>query len=69
MAQFYITGTNLGFDLRRCNDSRDRRETITIVGTNKRGELRTFTGIVQSVEDFCDAPLERRWRVTIPDAT
>ena len=63
--QFYIAGTKLNEDLRRCETSLQQRQRITLIGTTAEGKIKAFTGVVQSVELQPDTPQGRRWRVTI----
>ena len=65
MARFYISSTLQEDDVRLCEESRNRRKRITITGATESGELKSFRGIVQSVEEFHNTVPSRRWRVTI----
>jgi len=64
MSQFYIEGQD---DAGRCHRSLDDGAEITISGTTTEGEIKAFTGIVQSVEEDEARPHAQRWRVTMQD--
>jgi hypothetical protein len=64
MNQFYVPD---GPSAQRCHDSRDQQKSITISGVDSTdGQVKPYTGVVQSVEDFgASATLGRKWRVTM----
>jgi len=69
MNQFYVPDDQKTVE--RCHESRDQRKSITIAGVDAAdGNVKLYTGVVQSVEDHGPAsPLGRRWRVTILDSS
>jgi hypothetical protein len=66
MPQFYISNDDEN-DVRRCNESRAFRQSITITGLNMNGQVAAFSGFVQSVEHDAKRDGGRRYRVTIID--
>jgi hypothetical protein len=64
MDQFYVSDA---YTFRRCVASQQNAAPITISGITSRGEIRAFTGIVQSVEVDCipRRVAQVRWLVTI----
>jgi hypothetical protein len=67
MAQFYVNSLPSEGDVRRCEQSQRNRERITITGATESGEIRVFTGIVQSIDYFPAQVAGRQYRVTILD--
>jgi hypothetical protein len=68
MTAFFISSTNLGADLQRCDESRKFLSRLVISGVTDDGEIKLFEGVVQLIEDYGDnSPPGRRWRVTISD--
>jgi len=65
MVQFSIHSES---DRERCQDSIARRIPITISGTTPDCEIRAFTGVVQSVEDYGVKTGPWRWRVTMRES-
>jgi hypothetical protein len=68
MARFYISAVNAEAAVRRCGESQIHGRAITITGADENGEIKAFSGVVQSIEETRDAPKSRRWRVTIVDS-
>jgi hypothetical protein len=64
MSQFFIPDAS---SKERCDDSRNARKPTSVSGVDAiTGQLKAYTGVVQSVEDFgADAPAGKRWRVTM----
>ena len=50
MAQFYITTIDPTTDVETCRRSLKDRAPITITAMTPTGEIRVFTGVVQSIE-------------------
>ena len=66
MAQFWISSADPESDYRRCEQSREKQERITITGADNTGVIQSYTGQVQSIEDHGKgSPDGRRYRVTI----
>ena len=64
MNHFYVRDEE---SAKRCRASRDSQESITVSGVDTMdGKVKTYMGIVQSVEDYgpSSAP-GRRWRITL----
>lgn len=64
MRQFYIDDQD---EAGRCHRSLDEGTAITVRGTTKEGEVLSFTGIVQSVDEDEARPRSQRWLVTMSD--
>jgi hypothetical protein len=68
VSQFYISAADPQNDVRRCRNALISGTPITISGANDKGEIRTYTGVVQSVEDQGERVAKaHRWRITILD--
>jgi hypothetical protein len=66
MAQFYISTIPPDSDVARCQTSQHRMVPITISGAaTDTGDIKDYTGVVQSIERNDNAPANRRYRVTI----
>jgi hypothetical protein len=68
MSQFYISNAEPEVDVKRCRQSKAGRFPIIITGRTEAGEIKAFTGIVQSVEYFRQNPGDMCWRITMEDA-
>ena len=68
MSQFYISNLEPDSDVKRCRESKVGHFPITITGRTEGGEIRAFTGVVQSVEYLRQNPADMSWRITIEDA-
>lgn len=62
MSQFYVSTED---DKRRCDESRNARMPITITGYVSDDSYRSYTGVVQSVEDHGEGRGRYRWRITM----
>jgi hypothetical protein len=68
MTQFYLSTGCPQVDAKTCQESQFYKRRIAIAGESVvNGRIESFTGIVQSVEEFPTEPIDRRWRVTILD--
>ncbi len=65
MAQFYISSAEPESDVQRCRESLVGRFPITITGRTEGGEIKAFTGVVQSVQEQKQNPPGTRWLVTM----
>ena len=66
MALFYISTNDSEGDVQLCLASKKNKKPITVTGAATKGQLRDFSGIVQSIDDFGPGATEgRRWRVTL----
>ena len=67
MSQFYVPDEEAA---KRCHQSRTERASITVSGVDSiDGNVKLYTGVVQSVEDHGEeSARSRRWRVTIEDS-
>ena len=67
MSQFYISCDNED-DAKRCRESIIETQPITITGsTIDRMHFKSFTGVVQSIDDDASRGSGKRFRVTIRD--
>ncbi|MDO8875724.1 MAG: hypothetical protein Q8M24_16440 [Pseudolabrys sp.] len=67
MSQFYVPDEE---SAKRCHISRSRQTPDTFSGVDSLdGKLKTYTGVVQSVEDLGATARQARWRVTMPGAS
>ena len=66
MSQFYIADDDKN-GVQRCKESQLDGMPITITGLTAEGEVKGFTGIVQSLVHDAKREPDRRWRVTIFD--
>ena len=64
MTFFYISNDNEK-DIRRCHESRDHQDPITVTGLTVDGQIKDFTGIVQTVDLDPERPDGKQWRVII----
>jgi hypothetical protein len=64
MTFFYI-GNDSEKDIRRCHESRDHQDAITITGLAVDGQIKDFTGIVQMIDHAPDRPAGKEWRIII----
>ena len=67
MSQFYISNVEPEADVKRCRESKAGRFRIVITGKTEAGEIRAFTGVVQSVEYLRHNPADMSWFITIED--
>jgi hypothetical protein len=66
MALFYINANDSAGDVQLCLASKKNKKPITVTGATRKGQVRGFSGIVQSIDDFGPGATDgRRWRVTI----
>jgi hypothetical protein len=62
---FFYVSDDLETDIRRCIQSWERQDPITITGVTPEGQIKGFTGTVQTIErDACRAA-GKQWRVMI----
>jgi hypothetical protein len=61
---FYIGGDD---DIRECRESLQKRQLITISALTEDRQIKTFTGIVQSLEYLRWNPPNMCWKVTVRD--
>jgi hypothetical protein len=62
---FFYVSDDFETDIRRCIQSWERQDPITVTGITLEGQIKGFTGTVQTIErDFCRAA-GRLWRVMI----
>ena len=66
MNQFYIRDDDAD-GIRRCTESQLEGTSITISGMTADGQIREYTGVVQSFVHDAKRDPDRRWRVTIYD--
>jgi hypothetical protein len=66
MNQFYIRDDDED-GIRQCKLSQIDGTTITIAGLSAEGQVKLFTGVVQSLVRDEKRDPDRRWRVTIFD--
>ena len=66
MNQFYILDDDEDA-VWRCKMSQLDGTTITIAGLTAEGEIKLYTGVVQSLVHDAERDPDRRWRVTIYD--
>jgi hypothetical protein len=64
MTFFYIGNDNQN-DIRRCHESRDHQDPITVTGLAIESQMKDFTRIVQTVDLDPERPDGKRWRVII----
>jgi hypothetical protein len=64
MTFFYI-GNDNEKDIRRCHESRDRQDPITVTGLTVDGQMKDFTGIVQMIDHDPDRLAGKEWRIII----
>jgi len=66
MTFFYISD-DLENDIRRCIQSWERQDRITITGVTVEGQIKDLTGTVQTIDRDASRGLGRSWRVVIRD--
>ena len=64
MSQFYIDNQK---DLRRCHQSMETQWPLLITGMTIDGHLKTFRGIVQSIDEIGDREDGIHFRITLRD--
>jgi len=65
MAQFYISHIPVEIDVGCCEYSQRTRQRITITGATQEGQIKAYTGVVQSIEHFPDQVAGRQYCITI----
>jgi uncharacterized protein involved in type VI secretion and phage assembly len=64
MNQFYLAESDES-GVKRCAESKQRGTSDTWTGLDSSGSIRTFSGVVQSIESSPDRQQAQRYRITL----